>query len=69
MARIAVGKAAVKPDRTAHVRGVRQGNRKGSYRKTPGLLPGGRSTARRSTGVNPGRRDPVMPGMPNLSPS
>ncbi|MGY1455714.1 hypothetical protein [Streptomyces sp. SS8] len=69
MARIAVGKADVRPDRAAHVKGTRQGNQKGSYRKTPGLLPGGRSTARRSTGVDAGRRDPVMPGMPNLSPS
>lgn len=69
MAGITVGKATVRPDRAAHVRGVRQGNRKGSYRKSPGHLPDDRSTARRSTGVNARLRDPIMPGMPNLSPS
>ena len=69
MAGIRVGRPDVRADRTAHVRGVRQGNKKGSYRKAPGHLPGDRSTARRSTGITSRRRDPVMPGMPNPSPS
>ncbi|MEE1940202.1 hypothetical protein V1L54_12455 [Streptomyces sp. TRM 70361] len=68
MSGITVGKPDVRPDRTAHVRGVRQGNEPGSYEKSPGHLPDGRSTARRSTGVSPGRRDPILPEMPNLSP-
>jgi len=69
MAGITVGRPDVRTDRTAHVRGVRQGNKRGSCRKSPGHLPDDRSTARRSTGITPRRRDPVMPGMPNLSPA
>ncbi|WP_031511488.1 hypothetical protein [Streptomyces megasporus] len=69
MAGIRVGKPQVQPDRAAHVRGIRQGNQLGSYRKAVGHLPDDRSTARRSTGINARRRDPIMPGMPNLSPS
>ncbi|PJE98031.1 hypothetical protein CUT44_01960 [Streptomyces carminius] len=68
MSGITVGKPDVRPDRAAHVRGVRQGNELGSYEKSPGHLPDDRSTARRSTGIDPGRRDPILPEMPNLSP-
>jgi len=69
MARITVGRPDVRPDRAAHVRGIRQGNKKGSYKSQAGHLPDDRSTARRSTGINPKRRDPVLPDMPNLSPA
>lgn len=69
MARTAAGRAAVKPGRAAHVKGIGQGNRKGSCGRTPGLLPGGRSTAPRPTGADPGHRAPVTPGTPDLSPS
>ncbi|EHK88027.1 hypothetical protein ACWGRK_12200 [Saccharomonospora azurea] len=47
---------------------MKQGNSKGNYAKQPGHLPNGRSTAARSTGIRAGARDPILPGMPNLSP-
>jgi hypothetical protein len=56
------------PDITAHMRGVREGNEPGSYDKMPGFLPDGRVTAERSTGINPQRRNPIDPRMPNLPP-
>lgn len=65
---ISVGKAHVSHDKPAHVRGVGQGNSTGNYEKQPGHLPDGRSTARRSTGVNPKAHEPILPAMPNLSP-
>jgi hypothetical protein len=58
----------VSPDLTAHIPGVHEGNSTGNYEKQPGHLPDGRSTAERSTGVNPGPHNPVLPEMPNLSP-
>jgi hypothetical protein len=57
-----------KPDKPTHVRGIMQGNSTGNYDKMGGHLPDGRSTAERSTGINPGKRDPIDPRMPNLSP-
>jgi hypothetical protein len=51
-----------------HVRGVRTGNTVGNYEDSPGHLPDGRSTARRSTGINAEDREPILPEMPNLSP-
>jgi hypothetical protein len=68
MAKLKVGRPQVTPDKPAHTRGVRQGNSRGHYEKQPGHLPDGRSTAKRSTGVNPKSRDPILPEMPNLSP-
>jgi hypothetical protein len=65
---IKVGKRQVSPDKPAHTKGVSQGNATGNYEKMPGHLPDGRSTAERSTGVNPGAHDPILPAMPNLSP-
>ncbi len=62
------GKRNPSPAKPTHVRGTKQGNATGSYERTPGHLPDGRSTARRSTGINPGKRDPIDPRMPNLSP-
>jgi hypothetical protein len=50
------------------VKGVRQGNSTGNYESMPGHLPDGRSTAARSTGINPGKHEPIDPRMPNLSP-
>ncbi len=69
MAEIRVGTPHVRPDKTAHVPGVRQGNHKGNFKRQPGHTPDGLSDARRSTGVNPGPRNPILPGMPNLSPA
>jgi hypothetical protein len=70
MAEIRVGKPDVRPDKAAHVAGVRRGNHHlGLFKRQPGHLPDDRSTARRSTGINPKTKDPVMPGMPNISPA
>jgi hypothetical protein len=63
-----VGKPQVTPDKPTHVTGVHEGNATGSYAKSRGHLPDGRSTARRSTGIQPSKHDPIDPRMPNLSP-
>jgi hypothetical protein len=68
MAQVKTGKAAVKPDMPAHVTGIKQGNSKGNYDRMAGHKPDGRSTAERSTGINPKKREPIDPRMPNLSP-
>ena len=68
MGDIRVGKPDVKPDLPSHVPGVGQGNSRGNYEKQTGHLPDGRSTAERSTGVNPDFMEPIDPSMPNLSP-
>ena len=65
---LTVGKAQVKPDKPTHVLGVKKGNTPGHYERSPGHLPDGRSTARRSTGILPKKHDPIDPRMPNLSP-
>lgn len=65
---IRVGKPDATHDKPAHVKGVRQGNSTGNYEKSKGHLPDGRSTAARSTGLRPKPHDPLLPGMPNLSP-
>jgi hypothetical protein len=67
VAEIKVGKPAARPDLTAHTRGVHEGN-KGPREKQAGHLPDGTSTAERSTGINPKDENPIVPGMPNLSP-
>lgn len=69
MSTIRTGKPDVKPDTPAHTKGVNEGNATGHYEKQPGHLPDGTSTARRSTGVAAAARDPIDPGMPNLSPA
>ncbi|HZV75290.1 MAG TPA: hypothetical protein VFF79_16395 [Conexibacter sp.] len=66
---IEVGKPDVAPDDPSHQRGVRQGNAIGGYERSAGHLPDGRSTAARSTGINPKARDAILPEMPNLSPA
>lgn len=58
----------VTPDMPAHVKGVTEGNSTGSYESQNGHLPDGRSTAERSTGVLPQTKNPIHPGMPNISP-
>ncbi|MDR7300045.1 hypothetical protein [Haloactinomyces albus] len=68
MASIKVGKPHVSHDKPSHTRGVREGNAEGNYRKQPGHLPNGKSTARRSTGVRPKPKNPILSVMPNLSP-
>lgn len=63
-----VGEPDVDPSMPSHVPGVAEGNARGNYEKMPGHLPDGRSTAKRSTGINPDDHDPILPIMPNLSP-
>ena len=65
---IRVGKPDVSHDKPSHTKGIRQGNSAGNYEKSKGHLPDGRSTAARSTGVRPKAHEPILPGMPNLSP-
>ena len=60
MAQIKVGKADIKPDASAHQAGVSQGNA-GRFDSQVGHLPDGRSTAERSTGVNPKHANPIDP--------
>jgi hypothetical protein len=67
VAGLKVGKPDVKPDTPAHTPGVKQGN-EGPVEKNPGHTKDGRSTAKRSTGVNPRHHEPIDPRMPNLSP-
>lgn len=68
MATIKVGTPDVAPDAPAHSAGVKQGNATGNYDRQPGHRPDGKSTARRSTGVNASAHEPILPIMPNLSP-
>jgi len=58
----------VRPDLPAHTKGVKQGNAPGNYERNGGHLPDGRSTAQRSTGIAPEAQEPIVPGMPNISP-
>jgi hypothetical protein len=57
-----------KTERPTHTAGIKQGNAKGAYEKMTGHLEDGCSTASRSTGINPGKEEPIDPRMPNLSP-
>ena len=69
---IKVGKADTSPSKSAHTRGVRQGNECGSFDREPGLYrvgKMGKATARRSTGISPGSKNPIDPTSPNLPPA
>lgn len=66
---ISVGKPDIKPAGPSHVAGVRQGNHRGRAKHQPGHRSDDTSTARRSTGIDAGSREPIMPDMPNLSPA
>jgi hypothetical protein len=63
-----LGRPDVEPDKPAHTPGIKEGNAKGNYEKQIGHRPDGKSTAMRSTGINPKAHDPILPTMPNLSP-
>jgi hypothetical protein len=69
MADIKVGSPDTRIDKSSHVPGVRQGNHEGNAKHQRGHNRDDTSTARRSTGINPGKRDAIMPGMPNISPA
>lgn len=64
-----VGRADVDPTAPSHIGGVSEGNAPGGYESMDGHHPDGTSTARRSTGIDPESREPILPGMPNLSPA
>ncbi len=66
---IRVGKPDVDIEAPGHVKGTNAGNDIGHYEKMEGHLPDGRSTARRSTGINADSSNPIDPRMPNLSPA
>ena len=78
MANIRVGKPDTTPDAPAHTPGVYQGNEPGGTAADPGLhetgeigagRPSMKSTARKSTGINPEKRNPIDPNSPNLPPN
>jgi hypothetical protein len=66
---IRIGTPKVHAAALTHVCGVRSGNKPGCCAQKPGHLPDGTSTARRSTGINPEARNPILPEMPNLTPA
>ena len=65
MAGIRVGKPDVAIDASAHTPGVEEGNSKA---KQVGLHADGTADERRSTGIQPGKHDPISPDMPNIPP-
>ena len=69
MANIRVGKPDTRHDAPAHTPGVAGGNDPGGYEKMAGHLPNGKATAERSTSINAGKRNPIDPNSPNLSPA
>jgi hypothetical protein len=78
MANIRVGKPDTTHDAPAHTPGVSQGNEPGGTAADPGLeetgeIGAGRpsmvSTARKSTGINAEKRNPIDPNSPNLPPA
>jgi hypothetical protein len=68
MGRIRVGKPDVRPDTPSHVKGVEQGNEKGSYKHQMGHHADGTADARRSTGIGPKKHNPILKIMPNWPP-
>jgi hypothetical protein len=67
--KLRLGKADKPTDAPTHVKGVKQGNSTGNYDKQAGHHADGRSSAARSTGISPGKREPIDPRMPNLPPA
>ena len=65
---IETGKPDTTQDSAAHTPGNNQGNSTGNYAKQKGHLPEGKRTAAASTGIDPGRSEPIDPRMPNLPP-
>jgi len=68
MGNIRVGKPDVTPDYPSHVKGVRQGNQKGAYRKQIGHHKDGTADSRRSTGIRPKEHNAILTIMPNIPP-
>ena len=68
MSDIRVGRPDVRPDTPSHTKGVHQGNKTGEYLSQVGHHAEGTADARRSTGIQPRRHNPILPSMPNLPP-
>ncbi len=68
MADIKAGNSDVDLDDLGHVKGIKQGNATGNYKKQVGHEADGKRTARASTGINAEASEPIDPSMPNLSP-
>lgn len=69
MGEIRVGKPDIAPDATSHTKGVHEGNHRGTRQRQVGFHTDGTADARRSTGIQPKKHDPLLPGvMPNLPP-
>jgi hypothetical protein len=66
---VKTGRPDTTHDAPSHVPGIREGGAAGSYDRQPGHLPDGRSSARRSSGINPRQEEPIDARMPNLSPA
>lgn len=64
-----VGRSDVSLTAPSHINGVHQGNEPGAYEQMEGHRPDGTATARRSTGINPDSREPIMSEMPRLTPA
>jgi len=78
MGNIKVGKPDTTHDSSAHTPGVAQGNAPGGTAADPGFIQTGetgagrptmKSTARKSTGINPEKRNPIDRNSPNLPPN
>lgn len=67
MGKIRVGMPDVRHDTPTHVEGLHQGN-EGPYHEQPGHHEDGTADARRSTGVAPGKHNPILKIMPNIPP-
>lgn len=63
-----VGRADTSPTAPSHISGVREGNERGAYEKMQGHNPDGTASPKRSTGINPDSRKPILPEMPTLTP-
>jgi hypothetical protein len=69
---VRVGKPQGDPSAASHTRGVKRGNARGNTGKEEGVYltdDGARASARRSTAINPDKRNPIDPRMPNLPPA
>lgn len=67
MGSIRVGNPHTHPDGSSHVPGIHEGNQ-GPYEEQAGHHEDGKADARRSTGIDAKRHDPILDIMPNLSP-
>ncbi len=70
---VVVGDAKAKQDASAHSAGVREGNKRKSLAREPGMKQQGKlmatATMRRSTGINARGHVPIDPRMPVLTPA